>query len=174
MAIFAFELAREIAVIEGAAGAKPNVQNLVGSFGPEGSRFITATGRWERNDGGDKLVPTTVTIQCREELGQCIEATTTIIDQSVFAPDVSFYPAKFGDGTVTYTNDDPSCARYSVRIDVKLKLAVALRERKVATGDCARLEPSLRSQLVGTDYGESKKMLDGHFLPIMKLIAAMA
>lgn len=111
-----FELAREVAVLEGAQGAVPNGTAIVFSY--EGS--ATAKGRWSRIDGGGRLMPAVVTIDCRKELGRCVEASTMISDKYVYAPELDWFDATFGDDAISYENDIPNCARYSVRIDLKL------------------------------------------------------
>ena len=166
--LFAFELAREWAVIEAHSGAVANASFNV--FRNEG--YVAASGRWERTDGDGKLEPVTVTVQCRQETGQCLEATTNMMDRSVFAPDVSFYPATFSADSVTYVNDDPACARYTARIDTKLEQVIAVRERKTNQGNCAMLEPRLSLRLAGGTDADAFS-LDDHFVPIIKIIAAV-
>lgn len=170
--LIAFELAREIAVVEAASTAQANVQLMVWNHGAIGNRYINATGSWRRNDGGDKLAPTAVAIHCREEQGECIEVTSTLMDKYVFAPDMNRYPAQFGPDGVTYLNEDATCARYQVRVDLKLQQVFALRQRKNIKGDCARIEPRMALQLAAAPAPDAFS-LDGHFVPLIKLIAAI-
>jgi hypothetical protein len=148
--------------------AKPNAAHSV--FRYEG--YVTASGRWRRTDTDEKMSPATVTIQCREELGQCIEATTGMYEDSVFAPNVSVYPATFSADGVTFVNDAPLCARYTTRIDTRLEQVIAVRERKNDKGDCAMLEPRLALQLTGGVDPDTYR-LDDHFVPIIKLLGTM-
>jgi hypothetical protein len=50
----------------------------------------------------------------------------------VYAPQLDWFDATFAADAVTYENNVPECARYSVRIDLKLSKAFAVRERKTA------------------------------------------
>lgn len=171
-ALVALELAREIIVLSGAEGARPNSSAMV--FGWDG--YAQAEGSWKRIDGGGALLPGTVTIECRRETGQCIEASTMIIDKSVFAPDLDRFDASFTPELVTYENDRADCALYSVRIDLKLKKAFAVRERvkNPSNENCDKLEPRIEMQLAdGFDVNASRNSLDEHFVPLVKIISAV-
>jgi len=171
VALLAFEMAREWAVIASAEEAQPSAVGMVFGSGD----YIAARGRWKRIDGGDRLVPSTVTIQCRREMALCIESSVSINDRYVSAPEVELFTAQFTPDAVTYENDSPECARYSVSIDLKLKKAIAVRERKLSRTNarCVTLEPRIEMQLSdGYDPDDSK--FDEHFVPMMQLIVALA
>ena len=170
VALIAFEFTREIAVISGAAPAQPISSTMI--FAVDG--FVQAQGTWRRIDGGEKLVPGTVTIQCEQETGQCIEATTMINERYVFAPDVSKFQATFTPGSVSYDNTNASCADYSVRIDLQLKKAFAVRSRK-GNGKgtaCSKLEPRIEMQLTdGNRIGVDPT--HDHFVPLLSILRAV-
>jgi hypothetical protein len=165
-----FEVAREWAVIASSQTAQPNASAHVVSY--EG--YTVAQGRWKRIDGGSPIVPTTVTIDCRRELRKCVEATTTMSELYVYAPQLDWFNATFGADAVTYENDVPECARYSVRIDLKLKKAFAVRERKTAPSnpECAKLEPRVEMQMAD-GYDSGKNPAAGHIVPIFAAIRAL-
>lgn len=165
-----FEAAREWAVIASSQMAQPNASAHVVSY--EGN--TVAQGRWKRIDGGSPIVPTTVTIDCRRELGKCVEATTTMSELYVYAPQLDWFDATFTADAVTYENDVPACARYSVRIDLKLSKAFAVRERKSvpANPECAKLEPRVEMQMAD-GYDSGKNPAAGHFVPISAAIRTL-
>lgn len=168
--LFMFELARELLVVSSGPQARPVSRARV--FAMQG--YVVAEGTWKRIDGGGKLVPGTVTIECREERGECVEANTAIHDNSVFSPDLSLFKARFTAEAVTYENDFPDCARYTVRIDLKLEKTFATRERKENPGNenCAKLEPRIEMQLA--DGYEYEDPTEGHFLPLFTVIKIVA
>lgn len=170
IALFAFELTREYAVLAEAQGAMPNA--FANVYGTEG--YAAAQGQWTRIDGGDRLVPATVTIQCRQERGECIEVSTMVYDDYVSAPDVDLFRASFSPQAVTYENDIPECARYSVRIDLRLQQVLAARERKERPTNpaCANMERRIEMRLA--DSNDSRpNALDGHFVPLIRIVAAI-
>lgn len=171
VSLFALELAREIAVLAVAAGASPNASAIVFSLGG----YVKAQGSWKRIDGGGPLMPTTVTIECRRETGKCVEASTSIHDEYVYAPELDWFDATFSQDAVSYVNDFPVCARYSVRLDLKMQKVFAVRERKKnpTNPNCTNLEQRIEMQLA--DGHESKRNTsEGHFVPIFSAIAALA
>ena len=165
----AFEVTREWAVVAQnepiGIGAGPYVGRM--------QNLVSAQGRWRRiDDGVSPLGINGVTIQCWQNEGKCYEATVMAWDRFVSNPDISSYDAKFTDEAVTYTNDDPSCATYSVRIDLKLKKVFGTRERKIKTADpnCANLEPRVE-MVLGTGY-DSPNATRHHFLPLLWMLRA--
>lgn len=171
VSLFALELAREIAVLAVAAGASPNASAIVFSLGG----YVKAQGSWKRIDGGGPLMPTTVTIECRRETGKCVEASTSIHDEYVYAPELDWFDATFSQDAVSYENDSPACTRYSVRLDLKLQKVFAVRERKEnATHPiCANLERRMEMQL-GDGFDSKRDTWGGHFVPILSAISALA
>lgn len=171
VALIAFELAREVAVLESSAGAEPNTRFTMFNFRGE---HVTAEGSWRRTDGKGKLVPTVTKIVCRKELNECFEATTNMIDQSVFPPDVDFFQAQFGPDSISYTNDSPTCVQYAVRLDLKMEQVLANRRRKSTAGDCANLEPLITMRLGdGKEADEYGREVDEHFVPLLSLLKAV-
>lgn len=169
--LIVFEITREIAVLEAAEGAQPNTRFTMSSFGNR----VTAEGSWRRTDGKGKLAPTATTILCDKALNQCIEATTNIIDEHVFSPDVTHFDAQFGPDVITYTNSYPQCAKYTVRLDLKMEQVLATRQRTNTAGDCAMLEPLIRMRLGGwKEEGEFGLEIGDHFVPIISMISALA
>lgn len=169
-ALLAFELTREIAVLAGSAPAQPNGFRRV--FHANG--YVTARGRWWRVNGNSELVPGLVTIECTALSGECIEASTTIFDnRSVMPPEIERFQAKWDATSVSYVNDNPDCARYSVRIDWVEQRATSTRMRKKNPNnlDCAGLEPKLEMELGdGFKAGQSNNELDKHFVPLVRVI----
>lgn len=166
-----FEFTRELLVLSAAARPVPNGDMMLN----HGDGWVSARGRWLRTDGGGALVPVVVAIECRRQVGECLEATTTINDEFVHIPDVNWFEARFTPEAVTYQNDQPECARYLVRIDFRLRQVISVRERKTSPSnpDCRTLEPRLEMQL-GNAYQPEPRPLEGHFVPIMSLIAAFS
>ena len=121
-----FEVAREWAVLATNENPQPSV--IAHVFSMQG--YVTATGRWTMIDGGEALLPGTVAIECSEEQRRRIEVSIAVHDKYIPAPAIDTFEAKFASEAVTYENDDPNCARYSVRIYRKLKKTFAVRERK--------------------------------------------
>lgn len=169
--LFVFELTREIAVISAAGVAQPNSQATM--FQWEG--FVRAEGSWKRIDGGGKLVPGTVTIECRPERKECTEASVRVMDDYVFAPELDHFAATFTADAVTYVNDVPDCAKYSVRLDLALKKVFAVRERKEAPANpnCALLEKGRIEMQLGDGYDSDTDPLQGHFVPLLRLLGAI-
>ncbi len=170
VALVAFELTREIAVLAGSEGARPNTSVQLFSYGDH----ISAQGSWKRIDGGGALVPGVVAIECQRETGRCLEASVTMSGQYVYAPEIDWFDAQFSPDAVSYENDFPDCARYSVRLDLKMKKVFAVRDRKEnpSNPNCANLERRIEMQL-GDGYESSRDSLDGHFVPIIRAIVAL-
>lgn len=170
IAAFAFELAREIAVISSSTPAEPISQSMV--FAIDG--YVQAEGSWKRIDDGEELVPNTVSIQCERTTGKCIEASTTLSERYVFAPEISQFEAKFTPEAINYENKNATCADYSVRIDLKMKKAFSVRTRKEnpQNSACSKLEPRIEMQL--TDgYKIRRDTMEGHFVPILSILKAV-
>lgn len=169
--LIAFELTRELAVLAGAEGARPNTHAHLFSYGG----YVSAQGSWKRIDGGGALVPGTVTIECQRETGRCLEASVMVSEQYVYAPEIDWFDARFSPDAVSYENDLPDCARYSVRLDLKMQKVFAVRDRKEnpSNPNCANLERRIEMQL-GDGFESSRTALDGHFVPIIGAIAYLA
>jgi hypothetical protein len=141
----------------------------------EAVSVFRADGAWKRIDGGEKLVAGTVTIECRQETGKCVEASTMISDGFVYAPELVWFDAEFAPDAVSYVNDVPNCVRYAVRLDLKMEKVIAVRDKKPSPTDarCSNMEQRIEMQL-GDGYEPGKPALDGHIVPLFSLIAAMA
>lgn len=159
---------RELLVVQ--MNERPLAGGIASVYSAQG--LTVARGTWKRLDNGSEMVPASVTIQCWEERGQCHEATANMFDgKSLMPPEIDTFDAKFGPDAVTYENDDPICAKYSVRIDLKLEKVIAVRDRKAdAKGEmCANLEPHIEMMLVSaTDIKFDP--LKGHFLPLFQIL----
>lgn len=166
-----FEFTREIAVISSDPPAKVATNAYVGST----SGYTRATGRWTRVDGGSQLMPGATLIQCDEQKGQCVETTSTLFNGYVTPPEVTTFDAKFSPEAVNYENDLPECARYSVRIDLKLKKVFALRERvkNPKNPNCASLERRIEMTL-GDGFVRGENPLGDHFVPILRGLVGIA
>ena len=170
--LLAFEIMRELFVLNEAEGAVPNETAHVFSY----QGFVQVQGSWKRIDGGGSLVPGTVTIECTQETGRCLEASSMISDKYVFAPEVSWFDASFTLEAVSYVNDVPDCARYSVRIDLEMKKAFAVRQKKAnpTNENCKLLEERIEMQIAdGYETHTAKDPFEGHFVPLVKLLAAV-
>lgn len=165
--LFVLEVCREIIVIQ--ANPMPSIaaNDYVGSFGGH----TKATGRWQRTDGGSKLVPGATTIQCSQERGECLEVTAHWFDGYVGTPEIDTFPATFADDLISYRNDIPDCAVYTVRIDLALKKVFAVRQRKTNPGNpmCAKLEERVEMTL-GRGFQPSDRNVNEHFLPVVNTL----
>jgi hypothetical protein len=170
VSLLAFEVAREIAVLANDRDASAGVLASVSSF----SGFTAAEGRWVRIDGGDKLIPAAVRIECWQERGECTEASATANEGYFHAPTMETFKARFLPQAIEYENDNPVCAHYSVRIDLRLQKTFAVRER---TSDkspmCKGMERRMEMQL-GDGFDATDNPLEGHFVPVLNIVIAIA
>ncbi|UYY59868.1 hypothetical protein [Sphingomonas sp. S2-65] len=159
-----FEFAREWAVIASYPEPKIATSAYVGSYGG----FTTAKGRWLRLDGGGSMMPSAVVIECWEEQRECLEVTAHVNDGYLSEPVVDRFDATFAADAVSYENDNPDCAKYAVRIDLKLKKVIAVRDRKDNPKNemCSKLEPRIEMTL-GDGYQRNDKPFEGHFVPVI-------
>lgn len=166
--LLAFEFTREIAVLESYREPLPNASASVTVVGG----WVNVRGMWQRTDGGGRLAPGLVTIECSREDGECIEANTNIIENSVFPPEIDRFPAQFSGDTVLYENNMPVCAKYTVRIDLRMHRAFAVRERKDNERNpmCRNLERRIEMQIGSAQF---PNRTEGHFVPILRLLGAV-
>ncbi|MBM6577134.1 hypothetical protein KCP91_12195 [Microvirga sp. SRT01] len=164
------EFAREWAVIASNETARIAVSASMVSVGD----YTVASGRWQRTDGGGSLTPSATQIECFESEGRCRESNVTVIDNGVGAPDTSTYQATFSPEAINYENNDPVCARYSVRMDRKLEKVFALRQRKPDTKDqaCNQLENRIEMAL-SDGWTNDDNTFDSHFVPVMRGLIAI-
>lgn len=163
-----FEIAREVAVI--ASDPPPNIATTAMVTSVMGS--TSAKGRWKRLDGGTKLLPGATAIECQQDSGQCVEANISLYNGYWNEPDITTYDARFTSDAISYENDDPLCARYSVRVDLKLEKVFAVRERKPIAAqrpECKTLEPRIEMTL-GNGVVEDESGLGGHFVPLLSAV----
>jgi hypothetical protein len=171
VALFACEIMREITVLITLPSATPSTDAFF--YSQEG--YVQAMGSWKRIDGGERLAASTVTIECNRNSGRCLEASVRIDRQNVYAPDLAWFDAKFSLDAVSYENDWPACVRYSVRLDLNMKKALAVRERKEnpTNANCAKSERRIEMQL-GDGYDPTRDSLNGHFVPLLRAILGIA
>lgn len=165
--LIAFEITREILVVSASDGAKFGGASRF--FHTEG--FATASGMWKRIDGGGKLVPALTTIECDRTLQRCTEISVNVIDGHVMTPLADHFEATFNDDGIAYENDRPDCAKYSVRLDYRMRAVFAVRERieNPSNERCQILEERIEMRLDDATQDQSN-IMDGHFLPIFQLI----
>lgn len=168
--LIAFEFTREWAVLASSDRAKIAVSANVFSAGG----YTTATGQWMRTDGGERLVPASILIECDEDRGECMEVSTFMLTGSMGTPVIDRFPAQFSPDMVSYENDAPKCARYTVRIDLKLEKVIALRQVKDGPLDknCDFLEKRVEMTL-GSSYDNLEDPLEGHFVPLFAVLAGL-
>ncbi len=169
--LFAFELAREWAVLAAAQQAWPNISYQFDSY----DGFTKARGIWKRVDGGEGLVPVAVTIECRRELGKCVSMSTSMNGMSVFAPEADWFDATFSADGVSYENALPVCVTMAVKIDTRMGKVFAVRTRKPNTQDemCKGMEARIETQLADGFDNHNFDSTRGHFVPIVSLISAI-
>ncbi|NML04248.1 hypothetical protein [Sphingomonas sp. G-3-2-10] len=169
IALFLFECAREWAVIE--AFEPPKIASIarVDRY----DTFVTASGQWQRLDGGSDMLPGSTKIECWQDQGKCYEISYMFMNGYVGEPNLDVFDAKFSDDAVTYENDAPQCAHYSVRIDLNLKKVIATRDRKAKPSNemCAKLEPRIEMTLGEGrhDYRPDQE----HFVPVVWLLVRL-
>lgn len=161
-----FEFTREIAVLASDPEPKIAILAYVGST----HGYTSAKGRWIRINGGGKIVPGATSITCNETEGRCIEATASVFNGYVSEPTIDAFNATFGPDAIVYKNDDPRCARYDVRIDLRLKKVFAVRERKSNPKNemCQKLEQRIEMTL-DDGYQRNDEPLGDHFVPVIRL-----
>jgi hypothetical protein len=169
IALLAFEIAREIAVL---AASAPIKSNTSGFFFHQ-SGFVQAEGIWKRIDGGKQLVDSVVTIQCYIDIERCFEVSTILQFGYISPPHIDRFFASFSRENVSYENNEPACVRYIVKLDLILNKAFAIRERKenVTNVNCDNLERRIEMQL-GDSFKSTFNPLTGHFVPIFRVLFA--
>lgn len=174
ISLIAFEIAREGWVIAENRPVSTGTFSLTGSAS-EG--FVIANGTWKRSDGGARIVPGVTEIRCVKPMNLCIEATSIVPSGSNFmSMNVDlFIVSEFSDTAVTYRNDIPQCATYSVRIDLAQKRVTATRDRRPdpELESCKLMEPRVAMELRdGYEGLTDAKWMDDHFLPLVKMVRA--
>ena len=167
VALFAFECAREIAVIEGASGAQPNVRFALDRY----ERYTNATGVWKRTDGGGNMSPAIIQIDCYESRGSCVVADVQMTQRDVFPPNISTVDAQFAPDSINFTVES-GCTNLTYRLDFKLNKVNAIREAKPVTNNndalCNNIQERIDLTLV--DSPKSYEVTKGNFLPIFSFV----
>lgn len=164
--LFLFEAAREWAVAVSSEPPKISASLFVNRV----NTLVSATGRWKRLDDGSKLIPGAVRIECWQQEARCYEVGYNVTNGYVGTPSLDIFDASFSDDAVTYSNDVPDCARYSVRIDLNLEKVFATRDRKENPGNpnCKSLER--RVEMILGDGYEYQDRFEDHFLPLLWIL----
>jgi hypothetical protein len=168
LSLVALEGMRELFVLESSEPPQLATVKSVTDFGD----LVHAEGKWIRNDQGKRLMPLLVTIECNREQRTCVEASTRVLPPSyVVSPTVEMYAAAFGTGTVDYDNGG-SCINYHVRIDLKAKEAYQTRTRTSnRSANCKGFGENLSARL-GNGWDDLGPPLEGHFLPMIRILKA--
>ncbi|WP_374607275.1 hypothetical protein [Thermomonas sp.] len=170
----AFEGAREVAVV---ASNEPMAGSGLNFFWIPDAGYATAEGQWVRSDGGSPIIPNSIAIRCEmAPTPRCIEASTNAFGSGriVHTNIDVFEDVKFTADGITYTNDNPDCATYSVRLDGKQKRVTATRVAKAGTTACLNIEPRVVMELQdGLRARINGDWMDDHFLPIVKILRAL-
>jgi len=169
-ALLAFEIAREWAVV--ASAEEPKLATL--ATVRRWNAIVTAEGRWTRIDGGGRLTPNIVRIECSQDAGECNELFVQVNNDFVSAPSLNTFKAQFTPEAVTYENDASVCVHYSTRIDLRLNKTFAVRTKKDGVKDkaCRAMEPRIEMQL-GDGWVDNKEPLKDHFLPLLWLLTVL-
>jgi hypothetical protein len=164
--LFLFEGAREWAVVVSNTPVTLGSSAFVARYGD----YVTASGQWKRLDGGERLEPSYIKIDCWESEKRCILASISAHGNFITDPDISRFSANFTADSVTYRDEAPVCVTYEVRIDLRLQKVFATRVTKGAapTDLCAHYEKRMELTL-----GNGFEMYDatkGHFLPVLSAV----
>lgn len=168
IAIIAFEIAREMAVLFAYEPAKPNVYKSVYSV----DGYIGAKGTWVRSGNGSPITPNAVTISCIKELSECVVATVNSFNKSYFAPDIQTFDAKFYPDGASYINDRPLCTTIKVYINTSQERVIASRIRKSGPLPKEECEDEMESE-VNMELSNppiSHLDFDGHFVPLLNIL----
>jgi len=140
--------------------------------------FAQAYGSWVRSDGGSRLMPNTVQIQCDAATRICTEAQASIVGSTGFQYlDVlsATYPVtEWTAGSITYAKQDAGCVAYQTRLDLAQERATAtrkLREEIPAGLTCDNLEPEVRMEL--TSGIAAQQAAPKPKTPVFDLIASL-
>ena len=171
--LIAFELAREVAVLN--AMGPPVAIGVENIYRDESGGYIRADGLWQRTDGGGRLVTMPTTILCDRTLElECTVASSMLSNGYVHIPRLDRIDANFTDTGVEWFEDHPLCYTNFVRIDAKNKLVTATRKSKNSNDPlCKGTEELIQSKLGGYDLAAEKAERDRHFLPVLRLVAAL-
>lgn len=139
-------------------------------------QHIHAEGMWVRTGNGQNILPNAVIIECRDEMGVCIESQTNL-EEPVASPNLSIAPIKERTTySVAYQIDDSICARYETRIDLRQKRAFSTRFNKAPhVANCKDLEHRVDLELAdGPLNGATNGAENESFLPLLKILLFVA
>lgn len=169
--LFLLELAREVLVIQMAH--TPTGPSL---FIHSSDQHIHAEGMWVRTDKGQHILQNAVIIECRDDMGVCIESQTNL-EEPVASPNISISSIKERTPYfVAYQIDDSICARYETRIDLQQKRAFSTRFNKAPhVANCKGLEHRIDLELVdGPLHGNMDMAKSESFLPLLRTLSFIA
>lgn len=170
IALFSFEVAREIVVIQSDAEAQPNVNFRLFRY----QDYTAAAGIWKRTDKDEKMTPTVIKIECEQSKGTCTMVDTHMSELYVFEPNVSSFEARFSPDSITFDDNNAKCATLKFNIDLRLKKVNAMREQKPDTVKdemCSKMEKRL--DLTLADSSHSSLDMEKHFVPVLSALKAI-
>lgn len=170
-ALIAFEIAREVIVLQADAQAKPNVNFNLFQF----RDFTSAAGVWKRTDKDEKMAPTVVKIECEQSRGICTMVDTHMNELWVFEPNIKTFAARFTPDSITFADESAACATLKFRVDFAMKKVNAIREKKLHPDKafpCDKMEG--RIDLTLADSGYDTPDIGKHFVPVIFVLRTVA
>ncbi|WP_430414143.1 hypothetical protein [Parasphingorhabdus sp.] len=166
------ELTRELLVL--ASSQQPSLLVMKSIWQSE--NLVMAEGRWRRTDGGDRLIPNMVNIECDRRKGTCLVVDVTLSKQSVMPPEASFYSANFTENGATYSYTT-NCVVYDVTIDARADHATQIRRMREKSEQtplttCGVIDDRIEMALTSgwdSDLGDNE--LPEGFYPIVRLLS---
>ncbi|MBJ7441542.1 hypothetical protein EPO44_18475 [bacterium] len=169
-ALIAFEIAREIIVVQADAQAQPNVNFNLFRY----QDFTAATGVWKRTDKNEKMTPTVIKIECEQSRGSCTMVDTHMNELWVFEPNIQTFDARFTSDSITFADESAACVTLKFRVDFAMKKVNAIREKKVNPDKgfpCDKMEDRL--DLTLADSGYDTPDIGEHFVPLISGLLAV-
>jgi hypothetical protein len=170
-ALIAFEIAREIIVVQADAQAEPNVNFNLFRY----QDFTAAAGGWKRTDKDEKMTPTVIKIECEQSRGTCTMVDTHMYKLCVFEPNIQTFDARFTPDGITFADESAACTTLKFRVDFSMKKVNAIREKKVNPDkgfSCDNLEDRL--DLTLADSGYDTPDIGKHFVPLISALLTVA
>jgi hypothetical protein len=171
------ELAREAYVLE---VNRPAMGDQFTLNGKPSEGWVSATGQWFATAGSDKLVPNTVSIECRAEPRICVESSATLFRQfdGVGINTFIFEPSVMDDTTIVYSNPTHLCVDYVVRIDLQQRRVLATRTPKSGADPalCSPAGDRITMELGDplADGNRDRSWQRDHFVPLVAMLEGMA
>jgi hypothetical protein len=169
VALFAFEVAREVAVLGANAKAEPNVSFNLFRF----QEYTSAAGVWRRTDDGGTMSPAIIALECNQAKGSCTMVDVGMNERSVFTPNISNFDAKFEPDSIAFVDDSATCVTLNFRIDLRLKKVNAIREAKTDQAKnqmCREMEKRIDLTLGDSPLRSGEAKDNNHFLPVFDLL----